>query len=96
MVSAYGKVKSSLYIVLLETGGKFGPRIYRNNETAHMPQSGVKLLLILDACQFLQTIVLQNKDVQIATIPKKTTNLIQLFDVYGFRIWKHSVKTFYN
>lgn len=34
------------------------------------------------------------KDVQIKTIPKKTTGMVQPLDVYGFRIWKAFVKTF--
>jgi len=35
-----------------------------------------------------------HKDVWILTISKKTTEMIQLFDVYGFRVWRNFVRTF--
>ncbi|KYN28720.1 hypothetical protein ALC57_01682 [Trachymyrmex cornetzi] len=36
----------------------------------------------------------KDKDIRILTIPKKTTEMIQPLDVYGFRLWKNFVRTF--
>jgi len=42
----------------------------------------------------LQEFMPHHKDVRIVIIPKKTTRMIQLLDIYGFKVWKNFVKTF--
>ncbi|XP_070518649.1 uncharacterized protein [Cardiocondyla obscurior] len=64
-----------------------------------LPNTGRKSMLLLDSwtshCPSqLQQLNPKEKEVQFATIPKKTTGMIQPLDVFGFRIWKNFVRTF--
>ena len=40
----------------------------------------------------LKQFIPQDKEVQLFTIPKKPTGIIQPLDVYGFRIWKNFIR----
>lgn len=65
----------------------------------YLPNTGRKSMLLLDSwtghCPSqLQQLIPQDKEIQLLTIPKKTTGLIQPLDVFGFRIWKNFVRTF--
>ncbi|XP_070528539.1 uncharacterized protein [Cardiocondyla obscurior] len=67
----------------------------------YLPSTGRKSMLLLDSwtghCPSqLQQLIPKEKEVQFATILKKTTGMIQLLDVFGFRIWKNFVRTFSN
>ncbi|XP_070529783.1 uncharacterized protein [Cardiocondyla obscurior] len=65
----------------------------------YLPNTGRKSMLLLDSwtghCPSqLQQLILKEKEVQFATILKKTTGMIQPLDVFGFRIWKNFTRTF--
>lgn len=68
-------------------------------QQVYLENTGEKSLLLLDSwtghCPAqLQQLIPEEKQIQILTIPKKTTGFIQPLDVFGFRIWKNFVRTF--
>ncbi|XP_029174619.1 uncharacterized protein LOC114943203 isoform X1 [Nylanderia fulva] len=65
----------------------------------YLPNTKEKSLLLLDSwtdhCpEQLIELVPKDKQVNILTIPKKTTAFIQPLDVFGFRIWKNFIRSF--
>ncbi|XP_036142067.1 uncharacterized protein LOC118645306 [Monomorium pharaonis] len=82
------------------TSGKFTSEHFKIwFSDVYLPNTGRKSMLLLDSwtghCPSqLQQLILQDKKIQLLTIPKKTTGLIQPLDVFGFRIWKNFVRTF--
>jgi len=65
-----------------------------------VPVTGSFSVLLLDSwsghcpASLQEFIPKKDKDIRILTIPKKTTEMIQPLDVYGFRLWKNFVRTF--
>ncbi|XP_011699751.1 PREDICTED: uncharacterized protein LOC105457035 [Wasmannia auropunctata] len=65
----------------------------------YLLNTGRKSILLLDSwtgyCPSqLELLIPQDKEIQFATIPKKTTSIIQPLDLYDFRIWNNFVRTF--
>jgi hypothetical protein len=63
------------------------------------PNVGNKSVLIVDSWttynyKVLITVTPSNKELEILTIPPKTTALVQPLDKYGFRLWKNFLRKF--
>lgn len=82
------------------TSGKLTKELFQQWLTdVYLPNVGTRSILFLDSwtghCPAtLKNSIPSNKHVNILTIPKKTTSMIQPLDVYGFRIWKNFVRKF--
>ncbi|OQV15818.1 hypothetical protein BV898_10070 [Hypsibius exemplaris] len=68
-------------------------------EEVYFPHVGDRTVLVIDSWSTYKNQVLLNnatpkgREVQVVTVPAKTTSLCQPLDVYGFRMWKaHSKK----
>jgi hypothetical protein len=64
------------------------------------PNVGEKSILLIDSwttyndIDAINEVTPDGKDLELLTIPKQTTSLVQPLDVYGFRIWKDFVRKF--
>ena len=82
------------------TSGKLTSQHFKDWFTdVFIPNTNAESVLLLDSwsghCpKEVSNLVPTNKKVDIFTIPKKTTSMVQPLDVYGFRIWKNFVRTF--
>lgn len=82
------------------SSGKLTSQIFKDwFVNVFLPNTNSESMLLLDSwtghCpEALKQGMPANKLVNILTIPKKTTGIIQPLDVYGFRFWKGMAKSF--
>jgi hypothetical protein len=69
-------------------------------ERVFFPSVGDKSVLLLDSWTtyndkaMIKSVTPANKELEILTIPPKTTSLVQPLDKYGFHLWKNFVRKF--
>lgn len=84
----------NIYIAASKSGKLSNDHFKDWFQHVYLPNTSRKSVLLLDSWtghkpEDLQQYIPQDKEVQILTIPKKTTGSIQSLDVFGFRIWKN-------
>ena len=91
----------NIYVVA-SSSGKLTKDIFQAwVKHVYYPNVPDKSTLILDSWtgqseSNVQSVQVEGKEIVIKTIPKGTTGLVQPLDVFGFRIWKNFVRTFYD
>jgi len=88
--------------VAASSSGKLTKGIFQTwVKHVYYPNVPDKSTLILDSWtgqseSNVQSVQVEGKENVVETIPKGTTGLVQPLDVFGFRIWKNFVRTFYD